>query len=198
MYEEAMRNISDAVVRVEKLAELAERQVRSVDLELFRRLLELSSPSQETEHRPCHILPATKNKHFFGRKDIIRQIEDHLKPVETTMGLKSIALYGLGGVGKTQIALAYAHSKSAELEAVFWVHAENEISLQQSFSRIAVDGLQLPGANLQSHQENLVVVMSWLKQTSMQPGSCSRRKLTMHSLQMAPYLRQRRGSPNLQ
>lgn len=166
MYEEAMRNIGDAVVRVEKVAELAERQARLIDLDTFQNLLGQSQVSQEPGRVPCHMLPVAENKRFFGRQEIIKEVDEHLKPVDTSRGLKSLAIYGLGGVGKTQIALAYAYSKVAEVDAVFWVPAETELAVQQGFSRIAVEGLQLPNAKSQSHQENVVMVINWLRRTS--------------------------------
>lgn len=162
MHEDAMRNTGDVVVQIEKAAELAERQVRLMDLETFQNLLGQSKNLQEPGRLPCHVLPVAENKCFFGRQDIIKEIEYHLKPVNISTGLKFLAIYGLGGVGKTQIALAYAYLKLPEVEALFWVPAENELAMQQGFSRVAVEGLQLPNANRQSHQENVVMVMNWL------------------------------------
>lgn len=165
MYEEAMRNIGDAIVRIENIAELAERQVRMMDLEIFQKILALKSEAPELGRIPCCVLPVAENKRFFGREDILRQIDEHLNPSDVSQGLKSMALYGLGGVGKTQIALAYGYSKRSKIDAVLWVPAENELSLQQGFTRIAIDGLKLPNAKPESHQENMVMVMTWLQQT---------------------------------
>lgn len=166
MYEEAMRNIGDAVVRVEKVGELAERQVRLMDLETYQKMLIQNKSVEDPGNIPCHMLPVSENRRFFGRKDHITQIDDYLTPTSTLSGLKSIAIYGLGGVGKTQIALAYAYSKLNSVDAIFWVPAETEIALQQGFSKIVVDGLRLPGASPQSHKENMVMVMNWLQRTS--------------------------------
>jgi hypothetical protein len=47
-----------------------------------------------------------------------------------------IVLNGLGGVGKTQIALEYAHTHQYRYGNVFWVIATNEISLLASFEDI--------------------------------------------------------------
>lgn len=183
-----MINIGDAVVRIEKVAELAERQVHRMDLETFQKLLSQSRASQESGRVPCHMLPVAENKRFFGRKDIIQQIEDHLKPVDKSTGLKSLAIYGLGGIGTTQIALAYAYSKLSEVDAVFWVPAENELAMEQGFSRIAVEGLQLPNANPQSHRDNMVMVMTWLQKTSMSWNWIMQHWLTDFSSQVAPHL----------
>lgn len=71
-----------------------------------------------------------------------------------------MAIYGLGGVEKTQIALECVYSKQTELDAVLWVPAENAIALQQGFTKVAVDVLKLPNANPQSHQENVLHVVA--------------------------------------
>ena len=165
MYDEAMRNIGDAVVRIEKVAELAERQSRIMDLEEFQRVLSLNKKTQVAGQLPCHVLPVAKNKSFFGRGEELRHIEERLHPANISDGLKSLAIYGLGGIGKTQTALAYAYSKVDELDVVLWVPAENEIVLQQGFSQIAVNGLKLPNAQPSAHHENMILVMSWLQQT---------------------------------
>ena len=47
------------------------------------------------------------------------------------------ALYGLGGVGKTQIALQYANQAREEYRAILWVAADTTISMEQSFRDIA-------------------------------------------------------------
>ena len=141
-----MRSIGDAVARIEKLIKLAGRHFAIMEIEEFQRLLSLSSGSQELGQLPCHMLPVAKNQRFFGRVTELHQIEEYLHPADTTDGLKSLAIYGPGGVGKTQVALAYAYSKVEELDAVFWVPAGTELALQQGFSQIAVHGLKLPNA----------------------------------------------------
>jgi Cdc6-like AAA superfamily ATPase len=46
---------------------------------------------------------------FVGRTDILKAMEDFLLSPEPSSKLR-MALYGLGGVGKTQIALKYAET----------------------------------------------------------------------------------------
>jgi hypothetical protein len=106
-----------------------------------------------------------KTSASLDARKFLQQIDEHLHPSDTSQGMKSTALYGLGSVGETQIALAYAYSKRSEVDAMLWVPAENELALQQGFSRIAVDGLELSNAGPQSHQENMIMVMTWLQQT---------------------------------
>jgi hypothetical protein len=166
MCQEALSNIEEAVARFEKIANLAQRQSQTVDLEMFQRVLSLKQKVQSERVIPCHYLPAARNTRFFGRQTILQQIDDHLQPSTPDRGLSSLAIYGLGGVGKTQIALAYAYDKLFKLDAVFWIPAETELALQQAFTNIAIESLKLPNARPQAHQENLILVMSWLQMTS--------------------------------
>lgn len=166
IYDDAMKNIGDAVGRIEKAAELTERQARLIDREMFSKMLSLNfDKDEEAAQLPCSVLSVARNRHFFGREKTLSEIDQYLQPKKSRDGLRSMAIYGLGGVGKTQIALEYAYSKQAELDAVLWVPAENTLALQQGFTKIAVDGLKLPNANPQSHQENMLHVVAWLQQT---------------------------------
>jgi hypothetical protein len=166
IYEAAYQNIDEAVRRIEKVAEMAERQARAItEMSQLQQLLSQGGARQEDATLPCNNLPVAENRQFFGRRDMLKKIDDHLRPADTAKPLSSIALYGLGGIGKTQIALAYAYSKLEELDAVLWIAAQDKLSIRQSFSRVAVDALQLPNAQPQSHQENMVLVLLWLQKT---------------------------------
>lgn len=41
-------------------------------------------------------------------------------------------MHGIGGVGKTQVALEFAHRYSNEYDAIFWINAETEAKLTES------------------------------------------------------------------
>jgi hypothetical protein len=49
-----------------------------------------------------------------------------------------VALHGLGGVGKTQTAMAYANEISALYKSIYWVDAATEESLLRGFRMIAI------------------------------------------------------------
>ena len=50
---------------------------------------------------------------------------------------RAVVLYGLGGIGKTQLSVAYAKRHKDNYSAIFWVNIKDEDSLKQSFARIA-------------------------------------------------------------
>ncbi|MFO7685108.1 MAG: tetratricopeptide repeat protein [Desulfobacterales bacterium] len=100
-------------------------------------------------------LPLDRNMFFTGRELIIRQLNDNLK-------IKGkVALSGIPGVGKTQIALEYAYRYGKNYRAVLWLRAETEETLITSF--IAIAGL-LDIPEKDDPEEDLIVqaVKDWL------------------------------------
>jgi len=71
-----------------------------------------------------------RNTDFTGRAEILQQLHDGLAGDGTAVVLAR-AVYGLGGVGKTQTALEYAHRFKSEYDLIWWINAEQpqEISL---------------------------------------------------------------------
>jgi tetratricopeptide (TPR) repeat protein len=67
----------------------------------------------------------TRNAVFTGRTEVLEQLHDRL--VGTSMAVVApMALHGLGGVGKTQVALEYAHRYMADYDLVWWIPSEQD------------------------------------------------------------------------
>lgn len=49
----------------------------------------------------------------------------------------AVVLHGLGGIGKTQLAIEYTTRHKEKYTAIFWLNANNEDSLKLSFRNIA-------------------------------------------------------------
>ena len=52
-------------------------------------------------------------------------------------GRRAVTLHGLGGIGKTQLAIAYSKDHRHDYSAIFWLNMKDEASVMQSYSRIA-------------------------------------------------------------
>lgn len=57
--------------------------------------------------------------------------------LEGTVGRRTAIIYGLGGIGKTQLAIAYVKRHPTNYSAAIWLNARDEIALKQSFARAA-------------------------------------------------------------
>jgi ATP/maltotriose-dependent transcriptional regulator MalT len=48
-----------------------------------------------------------------------------------------VVLHGLGGIGKTQLTVAYTKRHKDSYLAIFWLNIKDEDSLKQSFAKVA-------------------------------------------------------------
>lgn len=79
-------------------------------------------------------LPAYSTPNFSGREKELSEVESIFENSDDFH--KRVALYGLGGIGKSQIAYEYAKRHSSE-QAIFWVRANNLDNMKTSYLAIA-------------------------------------------------------------
>jgi hypothetical protein len=90
---------------------------------------------------PIWNLPHLRNPNFTGRESLLAQLRSALtsgQPAALTQ-----AIHGLGGVGKTQLAVEYAYRHAAEYDLVWWVRAEEPAALAADYAALA-QPLDLP------------------------------------------------------
>lgn len=164
-YDACTKGVDDALEHVLQLSKISRKESRVEEITNLQQLLSLTSGTFRDEAKlPCTILPAVRHKPW-DREAIIARIGEQFQSSGPGVGeLKAIALYGLGGVGKSHIALKYAHSKVKELDAILWVYSETATALAQSFTDIAIR-LELAKANPQHHETNRILVINWLQCT---------------------------------
>ncbi|HEY7416874.1 MAG TPA: tetratricopeptide repeat protein, partial [Ktedonobacteraceae bacterium] len=123
---------------------------------------------------PLWNVPYHRNPYFTGRDELFDQIDHHLAPPEQTTSLKSRrvaltqprALTGLGGIGKTQIAIEYAYRSraSGRYTHTFWVNAASQETILASFVEIAVLLPSLAARNEVDQRKLIEAVKRWLEQ----------------------------------
>jgi len=135
-----VRRIKRMASTVEGEADLARMKIDKVKYKEVLELMEGFKKSQihDNEAIKCHHIPFELNPRFWGREKALRAIKEALSPKESIGSLKAFALYGMGGVGKTQIALQYANRNREQYNAILWVVADNTISMGQSFQDITI------------------------------------------------------------
>ncbi|KAK4031373.1 hypothetical protein C8A01DRAFT_21392, partial [Parachaetomium inaequale] len=89
---------------------------------------------QALEARCLELLPIATNT-FVGRKRELKAMGEALDPRKP--GQKGMVLYGLPGVGKSQLALRYIDTHRELFTSIFWITASSPESTSSSFSEAA-------------------------------------------------------------
>ncbi|RKK75501.1 hypothetical protein BFJ71_g17107 [Fusarium oxysporum] len=89
-----------------------------------------ASPVREPQDQPVFLVPFLENPLFVGRDDVLMKLQSLLFERHS----RKAALVGLGGIGKTQIALqlAYWIREKKQDYSVFWVPALSRASFEQA------------------------------------------------------------------
>ncbi len=106
-------------------------------------------------------VPHHRNPNFTGRESLLADLRSSLTSGEP-MALTQ-AISGLGGVGKTQLAVEYAYKYANEYDVVWWVRAEESTTLAVDYASLAVD-LDLPQKDVTEQDVVVSAVRGWLEQ----------------------------------
>lgn len=81
-------------------------------------------------------VPYRRNSFFTGRKEILKQLHDQLTITNDLTQLQPQILSGLGGIGKTQLALEFAFRYQQEYSFILWLRTETRSSLISDITAI--------------------------------------------------------------
>ncbi|KAJ5621527.1 TPR-like protein [Penicillium herquei] len=91
------------------------------------------------------MVPFGRNRDFTGRESIVDQLCKQIDPTADAETCQRTAVLGLGGTGKTQVALELAYRLRARC-SVFWVPAVDVGSFEKAYReigrRLKVDGIE--------------------------------------------------------
>jgi hypothetical protein len=79
------------------------------------------------------LVPFPHNPDFVGRDEELSSLHEMLQQKQSIVGILPTVLVGLGGIGKTQLAVEYAHAHRDNYPSgVFWLNAINPLLIEFS------------------------------------------------------------------
>jgi hypothetical protein len=147
---EAIEELQNSNVKKEllgpKTSQLIRAQKKSIRLDPFP---------------PVWNIPYRYTPFFTGRDQVVEELFRNFITAPASGIIPIQALTGLGGLGKTQTAVAYAFRYRKQYQSVLWIKAETEEDLVTGFTSIA-KLLALPDTNLQQRESVLESIQRWL------------------------------------
>ncbi|KAJ9144548.1 Tetratricopeptide repeat-containing [Pleurostoma richardsiae] len=168
-------DFSRTIMRIKRMSSIVESEADVArmrqDEVRYKEVLELMNTMEvgkAVDPNPVRFnnIPFPANTKFSGRADILSSIHKAFNPGTTTLSVRSMALFGMGGVGKTQVALQYAYQNLDQFDVILWIAAENAIAIGQSCRLIAEElGLLDSGDETKDSAAATWKIKNWLGTT---------------------------------
>jgi hypothetical protein len=112
---------------------------------------------------PITTLMDIPSRAFVGRDDILAQMQKRFNACPDTSSSEAVcvALHGMGGIGKTSIARRYCEMWKMEYDAIFWLRAESDLELADSYCLIAMK----LGFSVVDRSRAIEMARDWLERT---------------------------------
>lgn len=107
-------------------------------------------------------VPYLRNIFFVARDDLLLHLYTQFHSNQPNLSsLTPRAINGLGGIGKTQVAVEYAYRYHEHYQVVLWAQADSQETLISSYMTIA-NLLKLPERDAQEQSTTIEAVKRWL------------------------------------
>jgi Tetratricopeptide repeat/TIR domain len=152
-YEEAVYALARRILDVAERSPVAPGSVANYDSLVNAFASESRAPREERRHRGVMVpqrrdepraLPVpvawnvpARNPVFTGREQLLEGLRDRLL-ANGHAAARPVVLHGLGGVGKTQVAVEYAYLHRADYDVVWWIPAEQRDLINPALANLSV------------------------------------------------------------
>jgi len=110
------------------------------------------------------MVPYERNQYFTGRDVFLEQLFTKFRDSSPARYHGRLALYGMGGIGKTQTALEFVYRYQSYYSRIYWISAVSQESLLDGYGKIAKRAeIKMP-TDLKPI-EIADRVLSWLRET---------------------------------
>jgi tetratricopeptide (TPR) repeat protein/transcriptional regulator with XRE-family HTH domain len=130
------------------------------------------APSSLAEAPGIWTVPYLRNPHFTGRDDLLERLAQQLscqkqEAATTRQAVLSQpqAIKGLGGIGKTQIAVEYAFraQEQGRYTHTFWINAASEEAILTSFQMLAERLPDFTARDEKDQHKLITAILRWLE-----------------------------------
>lgn len=105
---------------------------------ILRKLLKTIRPIKSQKQQRFYSVPFGTVESYIERHVLSTAVTEKLRVYHPRASVPhAIAIYGLGGTGKTQLALKYIEDHKDEYNPILWIDAMDEDSVRSSFERYA-------------------------------------------------------------
>ena len=136
-------------------------------LDLAEKILTLPELTNIQGYKPSNLPFSSLNDKFIGRSKEIEQIYISLNKTEKSSAITSIystVLHGLGGIGKTRLAIEYAIRYKSEYSAILFLLADDLDSLESKIAAFCKrEVLDLPEAENPDVRVQYNATINWLR-----------------------------------
>lgn len=128
----------------------------------------IAAPSEYSVPFNLRSIPASA--HFVPRDVVTQRLFDYFFPTAAAAPEQQrvFVVYGMGGIGKTQLCADFARSNAQRFSAVFWLDGDSKESLQRSMANAA---MQLPLWNEGTAPTDIVLLRNALLNWLSLPGN---------------------------
>lgn len=143
------------------LAELDPDCLNRTLLDLCKRIQKLLSPNRVPRNLP---FPSLGNL-FKGRDKDVARLDAQLSKNGAAAIVQPETITGMGGIGKTRLALEYAWRHADDFNAFLFVSANTPEDLESNFAQLCdPKALDLPEYNLGQQADQHAAVLCWFQQ----------------------------------
>ncbi len=155
--------LGESEAREKLLASVHRERAKLLAPPEFPEEISRSVTNQPRFPRDLPSIPYQPNPFFTGREEILRHLHKAFRSEKMKAALpQPQAVTGLGGIGKTQIAVEYAYRYHNDYRFIFWAKADSRQSLVLDLRNIATL-LNLSGKDEQNEDQIIAAVKHWLK-----------------------------------
>ena len=146
----------------------ASRNWRSVcEIYSIRQRLKVLSLSHETKvivDPDLFLVPFERKGHIVGREELLENLREYLFSPVQSGNSRTVILRGRGGVGKSEIAIEYAHRNRNLYKHTYWLIGTSKETFIGGLNAIGVKTGCEMGESGQLAWDTAKIVLSWLQQ----------------------------------